>query len=218
MRAEIAGLQKQLGVTTLYVTHDQVEAMTMGDRVAVMQNGGLMQFASPQELYDDPANVFVAGFIGSPKMNLFTSTLVHEADGSARLAFGPRNDLVLTSDAVARRPGLRDVQGSVTVGVRPEAFHVDPDGPLNLEAGVVEQLGSETIVYFVAPVDAASDADVRDRAQSSDEEESILAGEGTTLMTARLVPPVRVQEGDPLRLSVDLDHLYLFDGDGTAIR
>src|SRR6478609_206397 len=95
MRAEIDALQHQLGVTTLYVTHDQTEAMTMGDRVAVMKNGRLMQCASPQELYDDPANVFVAGFIGSPKMNLFTSTLVHDPDGSARLSFGAGHDLTI---------------------------------------------------------------------------------------------------------------------------
>src|SRR5881397_3190866 len=87
MRAEISALQKQLGVTTLYVTHDQVEAMTMGDRVAVMKNGRLQQCAPPQELYDDPANVFVAGFMGSPKMNLFHSLLRREADGSAWLRF-----------------------------------------------------------------------------------------------------------------------------------
>jgi multiple sugar transport system ATP-binding protein len=218
MRAEIAGIQKQLGVTTLYVTHDQVEAMTMGDRVAVMKNGRLMQCAAPQELYDDPANVFVAGFIGSPKMNLFSSTLVHDPDGSARISFGAGHDLTIPAEAVARRPGLKDAGGTLTVGVRPEAFHASPDGALDVTAGVVEHLGSETIVYFVAPVEAASDADVRDVAQSSDEEESILAGEGQTLMTARLVPPLRIREGDPLRLSVDVDKLYLFGSDGNAIR
>jgi multiple sugar transport system ATP-binding protein len=218
MRAEIAGLQKQLGVTTLYVTHDQVEAMTMGDRVAVMKNGRLMQCAAPDELYDDPANVFVAGFIGSPKMNLFASTLTHGSDGSARLAFGPGNELVLRAADVERRPGLRQISGPVTAGIRPEAFQVSPDGDLDVTADVVEHLGAETIVYFVAPVEAASDADVRDRAQASDEEESILAGAGQTLMTARLVPAVRVREGDTLRLAVDVEKLYLFDGDGEAIR
>jgi multiple sugar transport system ATP-binding protein len=218
MRSEIAGLQKQLGITTLYVTHDQVEAMTMGDRVAVMKNGRLMQCAAPEELYDNPDNVFVAGFIGSPKMNLVTSTLAHAPDGSARLTLGPGNELVIPAEDVAKRPGLKDVSGPVTVGIRPEGFHVSPDGAMDVTAAVVENLGSETIVSFVAQVEAASDADVRDRAQSHDEEESILAGEGQTLMTARLVPPVRLHEGDSLRLAINLDKLYLFDAAGEAIR
>jgi multiple sugar transport system ATP-binding protein len=218
MRAEIAGLQKQLGITTLYVTHDQVEAMTMGDRVAVMKNGRLMQCAPPAELYDDPANVFVAGFIGSPKMNLVSSTLTHEPDGSARVTLGPADELVIPAEEVAKRPGLKDVQGPITVGIRPEGFYVSEDGTLDVTADVVENLGSETIVYFVAKVEAASDADVRDRAQASDEEESILAGAGTTLMTARLVPPVRLRDGAPLRLGIDVTKLYLFDSAGEAIR
>jgi multiple sugar transport system ATP-binding protein len=218
MRAEIAGLQKQLGITTLYVTHDQVEAMTMGDRVAVMKNGRLMQCAPPAELYDDPANVFVAGFIGSPKMNLVASTLTHEPDGSARVTLGPANELVIPADEVAKRPGLKSVRGPITVGIRPEGFYVSEDGTLDVTADVVENLGSETIIYFVAQVEAASDADVRDRAQSSDEEESILAGAGTTLMTARLVPPVRLRDGAPLRLGIDVSKLYLFDSAGEAIR
>ena len=105
-------------------------------------------------------------------MNLFTSTLVHDPDGSARISFGAGHDLTIPAEAVARRPGLKDAGGTLTVGVRPEAFHASPDGTLDVTAGVVEHLGSETIVYFVAPVEAASDADVRDVAQSSDEEEA----------------------------------------------
>lgn len=216
MRAEIAGLQKQLGITTLYVTHDQVEAMTMGDRVAVMKNGRLMQCATPQELYDKPANVFVAGFIGSPKMNLFTSTISHDADGSAQLSFGP-GSLHIPADAVARRPGLRSTNGQVTVGIRPEGFHASPDGQLDVTADVVEQLGAETIVYFVAPVESASDADVRDVAQSSDEEESILADGRHEPRCHQRLARARVADGQGLRLTVDVDKLYLFDRDGNAI-
>jgi multiple sugar transport system ATP-binding protein len=222
MRAEIAALQRQLGVTTLYVTHDQVEAMTMGDRVAVMKNGRLQQCAAPQELYDDPDNVFVAGFIGSPKMNLFHSQLRRAADGSVQLQFGSQS-LLLPADQVARRSGLqRYPEGSITVGIRPEGLHHAPDAAaelsLEVTADVVEMLGPETLIHFVAPVQMASDADVRDRADTADEEESILATEGSTVMCARLVPPVRLLEGARIRLSVDTEHLYLFDQRGDAIR
>ena len=150
-------------------------------------------------------------------MTLFHSTLTIEPDESARLSFGPGNSLVMPADEVRRRPGLKQAIGDITVGVRPEGFHVSPEGTIDVTADVVEQLGSETIVYFSAPVEAASDADVRDVAQSSDEEESILAGAWQTLMTARLVPPVRVLDGDALRLAVDIEKLYLFDHDGNAI-
>ncbi len=222
MRAEIDALQHQLGVTTLYVTHDQTEAMTMGDRVAVMKNGRIQQCAAPQALYDEPANVFVAGFIGSPKMNLFHSILRRGTDGGATLQFGPK-ELDISADTLARWPGLVDVpDGPITVGLRPESFRytpdADPDQSLDVQASVVEMLGNETLVHFVAPVEQASDADVRDRAQASDEEESILAGEGQTMMVSRLVPPVRLSEGDAVRLTLDTTRLYLFDKDGDAIR
>jgi multiple sugar transport system ATP-binding protein len=222
MRAEIAALQSQLGVTTLYVTHDQVEAMTMGDRVAVMKNGRLQQCSAPQDLYDNPTNVFVAGFIGSPKMNLFHSTLTHEDGGTVRLTFGNR-PITIPAETVARWPALgARPDGPVTVGMRPEAFHLAPDAngtaAIEATADVVEMLGNETLVFFVAPVERASDADVRDRAQASDEEESILSGDGGTVMCARLVPPVRLASGASIRLVVDPNALYLFDDDGNAIR
>jgi len=222
MRAEIDALQHQLGVTTLYVTHDQTEAMTMGDRVAVMKNGRIQQCAPPQELYDEPANVFVAGFIGSPKMNLFHSILHRDDHGAGTLQFGPK-ELALSAETIARWPGLRTVpDGPITVGLRPESFRytpdADPDESLDVEASVVEMLGNETLVHFVAPVEQASDADVRDRAQASDEEESILAGAGQTIMVSRLVPPVRLGEGDAVRLTLDTTRLYLFDKQGDAIR
>ena len=221
MRSEISALQHQLGVTTLYVTHDQVEAMTMGDRVAVMKNGRLQQCAAPQDLYDHPANVFVAGFIGSPKMNLFTTTLQRQADGSISLPFGPQTLHVPASVAARWNATGRLVDGPITVGIRPEGLRHTPDaaaeGSIEVEAAVVEMLGSETLVFFVAPVEQASDADVRDRAQASDEEESILAAEGTTVMCARLVPPLRLAPGDKLRLTIQAEQLYLFDAEGLAI-
>jgi multiple sugar transport system ATP-binding protein len=209
MRAEIAAIQHQLGVTTLYVTHDQVEAMTMGDRVAVMKNGRLMQCATPQELYEAPANVFVAGFIGSPKMNLFKSVISRDGDGQAYIEFGEQS-----------------VRVDGTVVAANERLRAYPSGPIDvadrhslvIAADVVEMLGSETLVHFVAPVETASDADVRDRAQAGDEEESILAKAGSTVMCARLVPAVRVSNGAELRLHVDASALYFFDAQGQAIR
>jgi multiple sugar transport system ATP-binding protein len=222
MRAEIAALQSQLGVTTLYVTHDQVEAMTMGDRVAVMKNGRLMQCAPPQVLYEDPANVFVAGFIGSPRMNLFKSTLRRDGDGAAHISFGPQ-EFKLDPDFVQQIPRLRDYPaGPITIGIRPEGFALAPDADaersVEVDVNVVEMLGSETLAYFVAPVESASDADVRDRAQASDEEESILAGEGSTVMCARLVPAVTLPDGAHLRLTINTNKLYFFDGNGDNLR
>ena len=221
MRAEIAALQGQLGVTTLYVTHDQVEAMTMGDRVAVMKNGRLMQCAPPQVLYEDPANVFVAGFIGSPRMNLFQSTLRRD-DRGLHISFGPQS-LKLDHDFMQQLPRLRDYPaGPITVGIRPEGFALAPgadaEHSVDVDVKVVEMLGSETLAYFVAPVESASDADVRDRAQASDEEESILAEAGTTVMCARLVPPVSIPDGAHIRLTINTNRLYFFDADGNNLR
>jgi multiple sugar transport system ATP-binding protein len=134
-RTQIAGLQRRLAVTTVYVTHDQVEAMTMGDRVAVLKDGVLMQVGKPRELYDQPANVFVAGFIGSPAMSLFT---LPQVDGG--VSFG---DIVY--------PVSRDVLGrvsdrSVVLGVRPEDLEVSEEG-LAIEVDVVEELGADAYVY-----------------------------------------------------------------------
>jgi multiple sugar transport system ATP-binding protein len=222
MRAEIAALQRQLGTTTLYVTHDQVEAMTMGDRVAVMDGGRLQQCAPPQELYERPANLFVAGFIGSPKMNLFRSTLRRPGDGSIEIAFGDQW-LGLTPAQVAARPRLAELAaGPVTLGLRPEAFSIasGPEAPHQIEvaAHVVEMLGPETIIYFIAPVESAGAASDRSkRARGSDEEDSILAGAGSSVMCARLVPPIKLIEGKSLRLAVDTSALYFFAASGEAI-
>jgi multiple sugar transport system ATP-binding protein len=221
MRAEIAALQRQLGVTTLYVTHDQVEAMTMGDRVAVMKGGRLQQCAPPQELYEQPANLFVAGFIGSPKMNLFKSVLRKVEGGGIELSFG-QQWLQLDAAAVAARPALAALSGGpIRVGLRPEGFSIVSDGDsahsIDVRADVVEMLGPETLVHFIAPVESAAGSDGRDQAKE-DEEESILAGEGTSVMCARLVPPVKVPEGATIRLKVDTEALYFFDAEGEALR
>jgi multiple sugar transport system ATP-binding protein len=131
-RNEIAALQRRLGTTTIYVTHDQVEAMTMGDRVAVLNDGALQQCAPPRELYRDPANVFVAGFIGSPAMNLFTLPIV---DGSVALG----------DWAIPVPPGITGPD--VVVGIRPEDFHLGGDRGAEFEVDMVEELGADAYVY-----------------------------------------------------------------------
>ncbi|CAA0125976.1 Trehalose import ATP-binding protein SugC [Mycolicibacterium vanbaalenii] len=137
-RTDIAKLQRELGVTTVYVTHDQVEAMTMGDRVAVMRDGALQQVGTPMDLYDRPANVFVAGFIGSPAMNLFESRL---ADRSVTLG-----DHLLTVG-----PGVDHAGGPVTIGVRPESWRrIGPGDGMPVRVSVVEELGSDAFVYGTA--------------------------------------------------------------------
>jgi multiple sugar transport system ATP-binding protein len=144
-RTQIAALQRRLGTTTVYVTHDQVEAMTMGDRVAVLRDGKLQQFASPTELYDKPANAFVAGFIGSPAMNLLTvpitSNGVRIGDSSLELE---RDQLTLLHDA-----GLEEV----TVGIRPEQLEVSDSGSIEVVIDLVEELGSESYLYTHARPD-----------------------------------------------------------------
>ena len=222
MRAEIAALQGQLGVTTLYVTHDQVEAMTMGDRVAVMKNGRLMQCAPPQVLYEDPDNVFVAGFIGSPRMNLFQSTLQRDDDGGATSASDRRTSSSTPTscsdspDCATTRPDRSPSASGRKASRWPPT--PTPNTPSKSTSTSSRCSASETLAYFVAPVESASDADVRDRAQASDEEESILAGAGATVMCARLVPPVSLPDGAHIRLTINTNKLYFFDANGDNLR
>ena len=154
MRAEVSRLQRDLGTTTIYVTHDQIEAMTMGDRVAVMRKGELQQVADPQTLYDRPVNLFVGGFIGSPAMNMIEAT-VARANGGFALDVGAQR-IGLDEATLARRPALRSYEGrTVILGIRPEDLEdasLDPDVPADRRLrGVVElreALGSELIVHF----------------------------------------------------------------------
>jgi multiple sugar transport system ATP-binding protein len=194
MRAEIAKLQKDLGVTTIYVTHDQVEAMTMGDRVAVMLNGELQQVAPPQELYDRPVNAFVAGFIGSPAMNLLEAKL-ERTDADGLVAHVGDQRLALAPELLTARPGLAGYAGrELTVGIRPEDMEdaaLAPDAPAErrLQAQVVlrEALGSEVIVHATT------------------------AGDATVV--GRFSPRSHADAGQALELVVDTGALHFFDND-----
>jgi len=225
LRAEIHQLQRSLGVTTIYVTHDQVEAMTMGDRVAVMQTGHLQQVDTPQVLYDSPVNEFVAGFIGSPSINLVHAQL-DRSNGGLTVAFGDYK--LAVDDQLARnRSGLADYVGrTVMLGIRPEDFEdasLESDAPANRRieavADLTEPLGSEVLVYF--SVEAAriiSSAVTADAAEGDadiyfggDDDES--APEGVTRLVARVSPRTRIAVGSKIELAVDTSRFYFFDPD-----
>jgi multiple sugar transport system ATP-binding protein len=212
MRSEIARLQHELGVTTIYVTHDQTEGMTLGDRVAVLSHGVLQQLATPQELYARPVNVFVAGFIGSPGMNLIEARLHRDGD-LWDVDFGGHHVRVRT-ETLAAGPALSGfADRPVIVGVRPESIqdaafvqHVDPEAMLDVDVELREELGSEVDVLFrpgaapvvATPVVAGDEADVGATIRSS-------------TMIARLDPRSKATEGEPIRLQVDTDALHFFD-------
>ena len=220
MRAEIHGLQRQLDVTTIYVTHDQVEAMTMGDRVAVMNAGHLLQVDTPQVLYDNPVNEFVAGFIGSPSINLVEAELAQE-NGRLAVEFGSHR-LTVDEQAVRNRSDLKNYVGrTVMLGIRPEDFEdasLEPDTPpdrrVKVTADLTEPLGAEVLVYFgteatrvvssAVAADAGEDAEVQ--LGGGDDE-----GEPTTHLVARVSPRTRVVLGQEIELAVDTTRLYFFD-------
>ncbi len=214
MRAEIAELQERLRTTTIYVTHDQVEAMTMGHRVAVMRNGVLHQVAPPQVLYDSPANLFVAGFIGSPPMNLLEATLERVGDGLA-VRLGEQS-LRIDEAVAAARPSLQSFVGQkVAVGIRPEDLEDAsrrPDHPADrrLRVGVqlTESLGSSLVVHFT--VDAPK-VDTEDTRAAQDLDEDLVALDNRTICIASLEPRGRVRRGENIELAVDTERLHLFD-------
>jgi multiple sugar transport system ATP-binding protein len=210
MRAEIAALQRELAVTTVYVTHDQVEAMTMGDRVAVLMDGYLQQVDTPQNLYDRPVNVFVGAFIGSPSMNLYEGTLRVGAGGSS-VALGSQT-IGLADATFAARPGLRARDGqTVIVGIRPEDFEdaeFAKDTPENqrLESTVslTESLGSEIMVHFRldAPTVDSGDPDAIEEKTGLDVANAV----------GRFNPRSRVRVGDAVSVAVTSENLHFFDG------
>jgi multiple sugar transport system ATP-binding protein len=220
MRAEIASLQTQLGVTTIYVTHDQVEAMTMGDRVAVMRKGELQQVASPQELYEHPVNLFVGGFIGSPAMNMVEAT-IERNDDSYVAKLGDQS-LTLGEEAVKSRPALENYAGKqVVLGIRPESLEdasLEPDSPEDRHIkGVVvlrEPLGSEIVAHFEVDAPPALTEDVRELARDVGQESTVQAGgeeEGKAVMVGRFGPRSRVKNGDVVDVAVDTNGVHLFD-------
>jgi multiple sugar transport system ATP-binding protein len=224
MRASLNQLHERLGVTTVYVTHDQVEAMTLGNRVAVLRDGRLQQVDTPQALFESPVNLFVAGFIGSPAMNFVTADLVRD-DGPAVTFAGYK--LPVPPEVTEAKPGLAGYFGQkVILGIRPSDFEdaavTDRRwGTMPVTAGVTEELGSEINVIFTidAPhVEHASIAEAAEASQDEDEATAALIG-GKSLWTARVSKESRVKHGQPLELSVDTRYLQFFDpGSGLSIR
>jgi multiple sugar transport system ATP-binding protein len=215
MRAEIARTTRRLGVTTIYVTHDQTEAMTLGGRVAVLKRGVLQQVAAPRELYDRPANLFVAGFIGSPAMNLLRGVFTERA-GQDTLLLG---DQVLPVDAALfeARPGLRAYRDRpVAVGIRPEDMEdaaVLPESSvavLHGSAELTEALGSDLLVHFMIEAPAVVTDDVRELARDAGVE-LLAPGETRTEVVARFNPRSPVRDGDSIQVVVDTARLHVFD-------
>jgi multiple sugar transport system ATP-binding protein len=216
MRTEIARIQRRLGVATIYVTHDQTEAMTMGDRVAVMRGGTIQQCDTPQALYDEPENIFVASFIGSPAMNLYAATL--GSDGT-ELMLGDQR-LVLPP---TRTTGLSAYVGrEVVVGIRPEHFHeiaadgaVEPGRTVEGEVELVEALGSERLIHFHLDVSRIQTPHVATGETDEGASNGLGAGElGAMAMnagTARVGPASTITVGERARFAVDLDLVHLFD-------
>jgi multiple sugar transport system ATP-binding protein len=208
MRAEVSRIQRRIGVATLYVTHDQTEAMTMGDRVAVLRDGILQQCDKPQSVYDRPANVFVAAFIGSPAMNLFTAELSPNLDS---FALGTQQ-LALARAVVDQHPGLERYAGKqIVVGIRPEDLptaSADRPGPVltgNVE--LVEALGSDLLVHF------SNDAGLIQPHElvGADDEEGLERTNIAVHCVARVDPRLAVSPGDRIAFSVTSDRLQFFD-------
>ncbi|MDX1510840.1 MAG: sn-glycerol-3-phosphate ABC transporter ATP-binding protein UgpC [Nitriliruptorales bacterium] len=227
MRAEIAALQNRLGVTTIYVTHDQVEAMTMGDRVAVLKKGVLQQIESPQNLYDNPDNLFVAGFIGSPAMNLAEATIGQD-NGQLTVQLGATKKFPIPPAALDRYPGVADRAGStVAVGMRPEHFEAPEPGTSKdvvwegRNVTLVELLGSEAYVHFGTSAPPIISEDMREAIDDDDafEELKRQAREGGQVFTARFEPHQVPKVGDLVDVAFRTDKLHFFDIDtGRALR
>jgi multiple sugar transport system ATP-binding protein len=207
MRAEIARLQRELGVTTIYVTHDQVEAMTLGDRVAIMRGGVLQQVANPQELYDRPRNLFVAEFIGSPAMNLVGADL-GRANGGLVAKFGDRS-LPIGERVLSSRPALPGFEGQrLILGVRPEDIEDAALGSGERFGAVVdirEDMGSEVFVHFDPGAKMVAGEDVR---AAVGEDAAEVKG---SAWVARLDRDTRAAERERIELAIDTNRLHFFD-------
>jgi multiple sugar transport system ATP-binding protein len=229
MRSEIARVQHELGTTTIYVTHDQTEAMTMGDRVAVIRKGVLQQVDTPQYLYEHPVNLFVAGFIGSPAMNLMEASLA-SSDGKVAVDVGGFR-LNVPDEVVAERPGLRGYDGKrVILGIRPEDMEdaalvaaAPADRRITSKVDLREALGSDVVAHFTIKAPQAMTEDVKELAADVGQEVLDAVGRGAqageSTLVARLNPRTQVREGDSVELVVDTARLHFFDVDtGSAIR
>lgn len=208
MRTQISRIQRRLGTTTVYVTHDQTEAMTLGDRVVVMRQGLVQQVGTPAELYDMPRNLFVAGFIGSPSMNFVQASLTPDTLRT------PLGDLPL-DDRMRRELERRDAPREVIVGLRPEAFEDaslarDTEGPtVTVTVEVLESLGSDAYVYFTAEGGPVSTAELDELATDSGLADTGAGGDQQ--IVARLDAATRAREGQPIELRVDLSKAHVFD-------
>ena len=213
MRTEVSRIQQRLGTTTVYVTHDQVEAMTLGDRVAVMRSGVIQQVDSPKNLYEKPNNLFVAGFIGSPSMNFLPARI--EGD-TIRLPFGD------TPIPDAMRASLRGggKAREVIAGVRPEHFEdaiVEPDRPglrFNASVSVVESMGSELYAYFDVRAHEMQSSDLAELAADAGMADLPRHGADEQQVVARLNAASRARPGEQAQLVLDTSHIQLFDPDG----
>jgi multiple sugar transport system ATP-binding protein len=220
MRAEIAKLQSDLGVTTIYVTHDQVEAMTMGDRVAVMRKGELQQVDEPQTLYDRPVNLFVGGFIGSPAMNMVDAKI--EPSNGGLVATAGAQTIALGDETLSAHPALKSYEGRhVVLGIRPEDLEdaeLERGKPENeCIAGTVElreALGAEIMAHISVDATASETEETRELARDMGDEQSdqgVAVPEGKAIIVGRFGSRSRVREGDQVRVAVDTRALHFFD-------
>ena len=211
MRAELGQLHSQLETTTLYVTHDQVEAMTMGDRVAVIRKGVLQQINTPREIYLYPKNIFVAGFIGSPSMNFVYATVNSSSKGIV-LKFG--EDEILSKDAPE---SLNEYEGQqIVLGIRPEAFedsvYANKDEfseEINIEVSLLEQLGSDTYIHFYKDINPVQTEAIEEILADEGEDISVLGTE--TKFIARINPNATIKEGQSVNLAIDPTKLHYFN-------
>jgi multiple sugar transport system ATP-binding protein len=223
MRAEIAQVQQELGVTTIYVTHDQTEAMTMGDRVALLKGGLLQQLGDPQYLYDNPDNIFVAGFIGSPPMNMAVGRLERQGDDfTVRLG---STTLRLDPAVAARRPALAGYAGrDVAIGIRSEDMEdaslvrdAPADSRLRATVTLTEALGSEIVAHFCIDAPRVVTADTQALEKDAGTADAPKAED--TKFVASFAPRSRVRTGNEIEVIVDTERMHFFDpGTGAAIR
>lgn len=216
MRSEIARIQADLDVTTIYVTHDQVEAMTMGDRVAVLRKGELQQAGSPKELFAKPVNLFVAGFIGSPAMNFVTSRL-ERSNGGAVVSVGSQK-IEISKETVARRSELgRFFDQDVIVGIRPQDFQDarfaagGEMSRLKAKVDLVEALGTQTLIHFEVDAPLVQTEEMKELAEDAGAAQITGVDAERAQFVAEVDPKSQVSRGDAVELAVDTTQLHFFD-------